>query len=87
MGNREALLRARTCLADEGHARATARDIRLPQSEPRRHQLHFRTTEALLNEASSRRSGSGAQQLAQILAKAARRNGGMLDTFEAVWNG
>jgi hypothetical protein len=27
MGNREALLRARTCLADEGHARTTARDI------------------------------------------------------------
>jgi AcrR family transcriptional regulator len=89
MGNREALLQgARKCLADKGYARTTARDIAAAAGVSLAAiGYHFRTTEALLNEAIFQAIGEWGQQLAQILAEAARRDGGMLDTFEAVWTG
>jgi hypothetical protein len=34
MGNREALLRARTCLADKGHVRTTAKTSRVSSPRP-----------------------------------------------------
>lgn len=87
MGNREALLQgARKCLADKGYARTTARDIAAASGVSLAAiGYHFRTTEALLNEAVFAAIGEWGQQLERILAQAARGDGEPLGTFEAVW--
>ena len=87
MGNREALLQgARKCLADKGYARTTARDIAAASGVSLAAiGYHFRTTEALLNEAVFEAIGEWGQQLERILAETACRNGEPLDAFEAVW--
>ena len=87
MGNREALLQgARKCLADKGYARTTARDIAAASGVSLAAiGYHFRTTEALLNEAVFAAIGEWGQRLERILAEAAQGDGEPLDAFEAVW--
>lgn len=89
MGNREALLvGARTCLSEKGYGRTRARDIAAASGVSLAAiGYHFRTTEALLNEAIYRGIGEWGDRLGQILAEAARHDGPALERFEAVWTG
>lgn len=90
MGNREALLvGARACLSEKGYGRTRARDIAAASGVSLAAiGYHFRTTEALLNEAIFQGIGEWGERLGQILAEAAARHDGpALERFEAVWNG
>jgi AcrR family transcriptional regulator len=79
VGNREALLEgARKCLSEKGYARTTARDIAAASGVSLAAiGYHFRTTEALLNEAVFAGIGQWAEQLGH--------GGTVLEKFEAVW--
>ncbi len=89
MGNREALLAgARTCLSEKGYGRTRARDIAAASGVSLAAiGYHFRTTEALLNEAIYQGIEEWSERLGRILAEAARHDGPALERFEAVWAG
>jgi AcrR family transcriptional regulator len=87
MGNREALLRGATaCLSEKGYARTTARDIAAASGVSLAAiGYHFRTTEALLNEAAFQAIGRWGEHLGRLLAAVPRDDGAVVDRFEAVW--
>jgi AcrR family transcriptional regulator len=87
MSNREALLEgARKCLSEKGYARTTARDIAAAAGVSLAAiGYHFRTTEALLNEAIFVGIGQWAEDLGRLLAEEAGNDGTVLEQFEAVW--
>ena len=86
MGNREALLAgARKCLSEKGYARTTARDVAAASGVSLAAiGYHFRTTEALLNEAVFQGIGEWGEHLGRMLAETADADAG-LEKFEAVW--
>lgn len=87
MDNREALLLgARACLSSKGYGRTRARDIAAAGGVSLAAiGYHFRSTEALLNEAVFQAIGEWGERLKQISAEVAQRDESARARFEAMW--
>jgi AcrR family transcriptional regulator len=87
MGNREDLLAgAKRCLYEKGYARTTARDIANAAGVSLAAiGYHFRSKEALLNEALIEAVGEWGAELERALATDALPEADPLARFEAVW--
>ncbi|MEV0644184.1 helix-turn-helix domain-containing protein [Phytomonospora sp. NPDC050363] len=87
MGNREALLAgARKCLLEKGYARTTARDIAGAAGVSLAAiGYHFKSTQALLNEALAETMAEWGDRLEESLAVDVSADAGPLARFEAAW--
>ncbi|GAA1714629.1 TetR/AcrR family transcriptional regulator [Fodinicola feengrottensis] len=88
MGNREDLLEgAKRCLYEKGYARTTARDIATAAGTSLAAiGYHYKTTEALLNQALIEVMGDFGDKLAAALSPD-NPDAGTLEKFEAMWTG
>jgi AcrR family transcriptional regulator len=88
MGNREDLLEgAKRCLYEKGYSRTTARDIAAAAGTSLAAiGYHFKTTEALLNEALYQAMAEWGDELSRALSVEGDRDADSLQHFEAVWN-
>jgi len=87
MGNREALLAgARRCLLEKGYARTTARDIAGAAGVSLAAiGYHFKSTQALLNEALAETMAEWGDHLEEALAVEVAPGTGPYERFAAVW--
>ncbi|NRQ31518.1 TetR/AcrR family transcriptional regulator [Nonomuraea sp. NN258] len=88
MGNREDLLAgAKRCLMEKGYGRTTARDIANASGVSLAAiGYHFRSKEALMNEALFQAMQEWGDELAAMLAAEVEPGAGPLERFEAAWD-
>ncbi|MEV0165988.1 TetR family transcriptional regulator [Nonomuraea fuscirosea] len=88
MGNREDLLAgAKRCLIDKGYSRTTARDIATASGVSLAAiGYHFRSKEALMNEALFQAMQEWGDELAATLSADVKADATPLERFEAAWD-